>query len=183
MFGEQAGGRDAQQATTDPGLADLEDGAVLQPEHLGRAAGKPQTTGGERQAGRCAHVQLVPQLFAQLGDMKRDCGTRDAEVHAGFLDRTASSHGGERAQLRGGHIRTLVQFGGPRPGNAPMAEPPRTRAWASRPGVHAPGVLAHVGAQGAATYTRVSGGPRRGSSSARPADGWGSSEGSNAGQG
>lgn len=60
MLGEQARGGDAQQATTSSGLAHLEDDAVLQPQHLGRSAGKPQSTGGERQTGRRTHEQLVP---------------------------------------------------------------------------------------------------------------------------
>src|SRR5665647_3448186 len=40
MFGEQARSGDAQEATTNAGLAHLEDRAILQPQHLGRSAGK-----------------------------------------------------------------------------------------------------------------------------------------------
>jgi hypothetical protein len=97
MLGEQVRGGNPQQATTSSGLAHLEDGSVLQPEQLNGSSGKPQSTRSEGQAGGRTHEQLVPELLAQLGNVQRDGGRRDAEVRACVLDRTASDHGDEGA--------------------------------------------------------------------------------------
>ena len=72
VLGEQAGRRDAQHPASRTGLADFQDGPVLQPEHLGGAAGQPQAARGERQAGRGRREQLVAELLAQLPDVQRD---------------------------------------------------------------------------------------------------------------
>ena len=111
MLGEQAGRGDPQQPATAAGLADLEDRAVLQAEHLRGPAGQPQAAGGEGETGRGADEQLVAELLAQLPDVQRDRGLRHRQLGCGLLHRAQPHHRGEGAQLGRRHTRPLVWVG------------------------------------------------------------------------
>ncbi len=106
VLGEDAGRRHPQQPPAVAGLADLADGAVLQAEDLDRPARQPQPAGGERQPGRRTREELVVELAAQLGDVHRDRRLAHLQLVGRRLDRAQPHHGGEGAQLGGGHVRT-----------------------------------------------------------------------------
>ena len=113
VFGEQARCRDPQKASPVPGLAHLEDGPVLQSQHLRRPARQPQPTRRERDPGRRTQEQPVPELLAQLTDVERHRRLRHLEIDRGLLHRTEPHHGGESPQLGRCHRCHLVRSARP----------------------------------------------------------------------
>ena len=116
VLGKQAGHADAQQPAPAGCLAHLEDGAVLQPKHLGGPGGQAEAAGGEREPCTCGYEQLVAELFAQLGDVQRHCCLGDLEAGGRLLDRAESDNGGESAQLSRRHGALLQVVAAPVPG-------------------------------------------------------------------
>jgi hypothetical protein len=104
VLGEQAGRGHPQQPPPAAGLADLEDRPILQPQHLGRAAGQAQPTGGERDARRRADEQPVAELLAQLADVERHGRFGNGQVDRGLLDRAQPDNCGESSQLCRCHL-------------------------------------------------------------------------------
>nr|BFE70996.1 hypothetical protein GCM10020092_042970 [Actinoplanes digitatis] len=129
VLGEQARRRHPQQPAPATGRADLEDGAVLQPEQLRGAARQAQPARCEGKARRGPGEELVAQLAAELADVQRDRRLGDLELGGGLLDGPESHDGRVRPQLRGRHARALmpVNLTPSAPGRAPPIDPHKGR--------------------------------------------------------
>lgn len=103
MFGEGAGGGDAQQPTPVGGLGDLDRGLLLQAQDFDRAADQPQPAGRERQPGTGPGKQRVVEFLAQRRDVHGDSGVGKTEFRGGRPYRAQANHRRIGPKLSRGH--------------------------------------------------------------------------------
>ncbi len=93
VFGEGAGGGDAQQPAVSPGIGDLGHGLLRAPGS-NRAAGQPQPARREHKAGTDAVAQRVRRVrtLAQRRDVHGDSGVGKTEFRGGRPYRAQANH-------------------------------------------------------------------------------------------
>ena len=109
VLGEEARRGDAQQPATPPRLADFEDRAVLQAQQLGGAAGQPQPSRSEREAGGRPGEQPIAEFLAQLPDVQGHRRLRHGEFAGSLLHRAEPHNGGKSPQLGRCHRHDTIR--------------------------------------------------------------------------